>query len=376
MERNKLFTDIYDGKRPKRVPIILDLKWDAAITYRNMDLKRSLWDSSCIMDFMDPVSTEFQADKLPVGANTRPPLLYQLLGSKCIIMSESGTMQHPEVHSLKPEEYDEFIADPYKCMCEKLLPRLYSELDAPKGKAALTFAIAYKAKADVMAPMIKCMNEVTEKYGFCNIPGGGFTEAPFDFLADFIRSFSGISGDVRRYPAKVEAACEAILPHMLKVGLVPNSSNYSRTYIPLHMGPYLNQKQFDRFWWPTFASLMKGLDDAGAGVTLFVEQNWMRYIDYLCDLPGRVELLFEYGDPALTVEKVNGKHIIEGFYPSVLAQTGTKEQCLDKTKELLDILCRDGNYIFSFDKSFYSLKDPIRTNLHAILDYVLTNGIY
>ena len=32
------------------------------------------------------------------------------------------------------------------------------------------------------------------------------------------------------------------------------------------------------------------------------------------------------------------------FYPITLLGTGTKEQCIDKAKELLDILAPGGNY--------------------------------
>ena len=50
-ERNKLFTDLYDGIKPKRIPTFISITWDAAIKYSGMDLKRSQWDNSVTFDF-------------------------------------------------------------------------------------------------------------------------------------------------------------------------------------------------------------------------------------------------------------------------------------------------------------------------------------
>ncbi len=375
-ERNQLFIDLYDGKKPKRIPTFISITWDAAIRYCGMDLKRSQWDNSVTFEFMDKVAQDFPFDKAPVAAQLRHPLHYQLLGSKGIVQSSTGVMQHPEIHSMEVDEYDDFIKDPYKMMVEKFLPRLYSALDTTPEKAMLNFSKAYLAKTESWGNQVRSIGAVTEKYGFASFPPGGSTEAPFDFLADFLRSFTGVSGDVRRMPEKVAAACDALLPHMLKIGLVPTSSQYSRTFIPLHMGPFLNQKQFEKFWWPSFYELMKGLDAAGAGVRLFVESDWMRYLDFLEDLPGRVELQFEYGDEKLIAQKISSKHVVSGLFPITLLSTGTKEQCVDKAKYIIDTLGRDGNYLFNTDKSLFDLRGNIATNLRAVLDTFLTYGVF
>ena len=84
---------------------------------------------------------------------------------------------------------------------------------------------------------------------------------------------------------------------------------------------------------------------------------------------------FEYGDPQLTKKKIS-KHIITGFYPTVLLQTETKQKCIDKAKELLDILAPDGGYIFNVDKNIMSLKGSVAENYRAVLEYVSLHGNY
>ncbi len=76
--------------------------------------------------------------------------------------------------------------------------------------------------------------------------------------------------------------------------------------------------------------------------------------------------------------KLGNKHIISGFYPITLLQTGTKLQCLDKAKELLDILAPGGKYWWNADKSVMSIDadGKVAENLRVVLEYVYENGSY
>ena len=377
-ERQQLFTDLYEGRVPKRIPIYYNIGWEAAIQYAGYDLKEGQWDNSIVEDVYNKSCETFYSDVVPVAMTLRNPLHYQILKSKVIVMSSSGQMQHPEMECLQASEYDEFIEDPYKMMVDKLLPRIYGALDTTPGERALVLAKAFKAHNDENAFYGSIIGKMVDKYGYATIPTHGFGEAPFDFLADFLRSFSAVNLDTRRMPDKVIAACEAITPHMIKllVHMNPNPSIHKKGFIPLHMAPYLNQKQFEKFYWPTFKQVVEAMVEAGQGVDLFVEHDWMRYIDYLAELPGRIRMRFEYGDPKLVKEKLQGKHIISGLYPLTLLKTGTKQQCIDKAKELIDILAPGGGFMFEFDKSALSIDDVNVENLIAVVEYVRDYGVY
>ncbi|SNS97732.1 Uroporphyrinogen decarboxylase (URO-D) [Anaerovirgula multivorans] len=377
-DRQQLFTDLYEGRIPKRVPIMYNIGWEAAIQLAGHDLKQAQWDNSIVYDVYDKACSRLYGDLAPVAMTLRNPMHYQMLGAKAIIMSSSGQMQHPEIACLEPSEYDEFIQDPYKMMVDKLLPRLYKALDVSSGQKALTLGKAFKAYNDENVFYGATIGKIVEKYGYATIVTHGFGEAPFDFLADFLRSFSGINMDVRRMPDKVVEACEAITPHMIKllVHMNPNPSILKKGFIPLHMAPYLNNKQFEKFYWPTFKKVVEAMVEAGQGVDLFVEHDWMRFIDYLADLPGRIRMRFEYGDPKIIKEKLQGKHIISGLYPLTLLKTATKEECIDKAKELIDILAPGGGYMFEFDKSALSMDDVNIDNLIAVTEYVRDHAIY
>ncbi|MDA8224191.1 uroporphyrinogen decarboxylase [Desulfosporosinus sp.] len=375
-ERNQIFRDLFSGKTPKRVPISNPATQDFAIQHAGLDLAECQWDLTKLEPVYDKFCQDFYTDTYP-GGSIRIPSHYQILGSTPIVMSSSGFMQHPDVVGMLAEEYDQFIASPYDCIVETILPRLYTGFNGEPGKVAMTLAKAMRAQSDDLAYLGAIRGKMNAKYGFAAMIGA-LTEAPFDFMADFLRSFKGISGDVRRYPDKVAAACEAVLPLMIKKGTLPNPSMLGYTFIPLHMAPYLRDKDFATLYWPTFKKLVETLASMGQNVQLFVEQDWMRYLDYLYELPENTIMRFEYGDAKVIKEKLGKKHIISGLYPVTLLQTGTKQQCVDKAKELLDILAPGGRYWWQADKSIIHLEasGPVVENLKAVLDYVHENGTY
>lgn len=385
MDRQQDLADIYEGRIPKRIPIHLSFAFEASISYamrkgiveKGKNLRNIYWETDTWYDIFDCVNEAFYSD-IPLGPGAiRLPILYQILDAKSIIMGATGVMQHPEVHCLEPEEYDDFIKDPYYYMSEILMPKLYPALNTTPGRRGIVLAQAVKANSDQFGIIGSTMQKIGKKYGFTKNISGRST-APFDYLADFLRSFTGISKDMRRYPEKVIEACEALVPLMVKEGIPQKEvpPNY-RVMIPLHMGSFINDKQFEKFYWPSFKKIMDQLVESGAGVDLFVEDNWMRHMDYLKEFNGSVKMQFEYGDPKLVKEKLQGtKHVITGFFPIGLLQFGTAQQIKDKAKELIDILAPNGGFIFGFDKGLLTLDESIEKNLHVLIDFVRDYGVY
>lgn len=377
-ERTQLFRDLFDGKIPKRVPVSPSLTIEFAIQYAGKDLAEVQWNHQLLEEVYEKVCQDFVSDTNPAAMNLRNPVFYKLLGARNFIMSSSGFMQHPEICGLEAEEYDEFIASPYDCIMEKILPRIYTELDTNPAKRSIAFAKGFKGYYDELFAALGVIGKLTEKYGYSPIGGIELlTEAPFDFVADQLRGFKGITGDIRRYPDKVEAACEAVLPLMIKQGMPPHPpTKYGAAFIPLHMAPYIRPKDFERFYWPTFKKLVDGLAAQGQPSLLFVEHDWTRYVDYLYELPENTRMMFEYGDPKLIKDKLGDKHILTGFYPITLLKTGTKQQCIDKAKELIDILAPGGKYYFGFDKAIITADSVNLENIKAVLEYVSENAYY
>ncbi|MEA4901962.1 uroporphyrinogen decarboxylase family protein [Desulfitobacterium sp.] len=378
-ERTQIFHDVHDNKIPKRVPVNLSLPLEPLAGYGGIDLVEAQWDVSKCEPALDKLCRNFYSDICPGGTSLRYPGYYTPLESQSFVMGSNGTFQHPEVVGMLPEEYDDLIENPYNCLLEKVIPRQYKalKLDDPINMM-LSFTKAVLGYNAHMAEQGVLVSKYTEKYGYYSTSryGGGFTEAPFDFLADQLRSFKGISMDVRRMPEKVAEACEALYPITLKKGMPKVVSNYASVFIPLHMPTFMREKDFAKLWWPSFKRMVEEYASLGIHSRIFCEDNWDRYLDYLYELPTDTIMMFEYGTPKLIKEKLGKKHIITGLFPVTMLKTHSKQECVDYTKQLLDILAPGGKFIFSLDKNPISIGDVNMDTFNAVAETVRDYGVY
>lgn len=181
---------------------------------------------------------------------------------------------------------------------------------------------------------------------------------------------------MRRQPEKLLEAMEALMPYCIWMGKPRSISQLGCNMIMTHMAAFLNTKDFEKFYWPTFHKLCHIAAEQGQAMQIFLEGDWTRFIDHLQDLPQGTQLWMEYGDPQQFKDKLGKKMVLGGFYPLTLLRQSSKDQCIDKAKELIDILAPGGNYIFIFDKSALSPNDINPENYSAVLEYVIENGKY
>lgn len=380
-ERTQLFLDVWSNKIPKRVPVNVSLTFEAVAQFGELDLARTQWNPAQVAEAADKVCQAIYSDSCPAGTvSLRFPAHYEVLKSQSFIMSESGFVQHPEVVGMLPEEYDYLIEKPYECLVEKVIPRQFKALgldDPVKLAFVLAKAIAVK-NADVIAGA-GVSGQLTQKYGYSLGAGAGVSgssEAPMDYLADQLRSFTGIVKDIRRIPEKVIDGVEALFPIVYRKGTPARITEFSRVTYPLHMPTFLKQKDFEKFWWPSFFDTCNNHAAEGVSNGLWCEDNWMRFLDNLEDLPDNTQLIFEYGDPKTIKDKLGKKHIITGLFPINLIKNGTKQEVLDKAKEMIDILAPGGGYIFAFDKIIITADSVNMDNLAALTEFVRDYAVY
>ncbi|MEG0378874.1 MAG: uroporphyrinogen decarboxylase family protein, partial [Eubacterium sp.] len=208
------------------------------------------------------------------------------------------------------------------------------------------------------------------------LTANGFTETPYDFIADQLRGFGNISMDIRRHRSEIKEACEALLPLMFNMGLPETPHPEGNVFIPLHMPTFMREKDFVDIYLPTFKTLLEQYAALGVRCCLFCEDDWTRYADILMELPAGTQLLFEYGDAKVLKEKLGKKFILQGLYPVGLLKMGTKQQVIDKAKELLDTMMLGGGYSFAFDKEPMTLSEINLENWIALSEFVSEYGVY
>ena len=177
---------------------------------------------------------------------------------------------------------------------------------------------------------------------------GGFSSAPFDMIGDFIRGTKGIMFDMFRCPEKILAACEAITPITILMGVQSAmTSGIPFVFIPLHKGAdsFMSKEQFKIFYLPTFKKLLMGLIDAGLVPISFVEGSYNQRLDILLEagLPvGKTAWLFDQTDIRSAKEKFKGFACVGGNVPSSLFATGKPEEMETHCKHLIDTVGSGG----------------------------------
>ncbi len=382
-ERNQLFNDFYNNITPKRLPVSFGMHAFITAEIKNIDLKDMQFNYGLLGDVAEEVSQMFYSDMCPyrpIGMASRLPGCYQAIESQSFRMGDNGFMQHPDVVGMLEDEYDELIKDPYACILEKVLPRQHKALAATNGiKHSIALDQMAREDARQRAISMPFITALTDKFGYYQGPprgSGGFSAAPYDFLGDQLRSFSGISKDIRRNRSKVAEACEALLPLVFRLGLPDSPHPEGSVGMPLHMPTFMREKDFAEVWLPTFKRQVEQFAARGARLSAFCEDDWMRYLDYLQDLPAASVLKFEYGNPKLIKEKLGNKMIITGLFPVLLMRTGTKQQIIDKAKEILDIMMPGCGYLMEFDKAPLSIRDLNMDNFNALTEFLRDYAVY
>ena len=376
-ERMELKADLLGGKRPKRVLIYPQFSWEFACQLAGVDMMKAHYNfAESTEKAIDKVCETFPVDVAPTRS-LRFANVYQHLGARNWIMGSNGVIQHPEVATMDTEHYDEFIKAPYKTIVEKFLPKACAALEGDSTSVAMNLATAYGAYKNIAAVQMGIVGKMMAKYGLVpGFPNNQQIQAPFDFLADQLRGFTRVNMDTRRIPNKVKAAVDAITPMMIKMATPAVKRPGLISFIPLHLGPFLNEKIFKELFWPSMEELIVTLDKMGVACALFVEQDWTRFCPYLEKLPKSTIMYMEAGDPKIFTDTVGKEHVFGGFYDPTISLGRTKEECIDEMKRLLDIVMKTGKYYLTFDRSVMDIKSIDVSKIQAVLEWVAVNAKY
>jgi len=350
--------------------------------YAKVDRRAAYWDPTLLKDAIEELCRLIPSDTCIYSPTVYTPVSSQPLDAINRMMSSTGLMQHPNTQCMEPEEYDEFIEDPYAFIVDKCIPRLYKALCPDTNPGRYVFALTQEQHMRRLVAMKEgaMLQEINKKFGYPEGKRGSACRVPMDWIADQLRSFDGICLDIRKRRDKLIAALEACYPMLYKIGLHPNYPNVDRdamTSFQLHMASYLRVKDFAEVWLPTWKRQLEDYAALGMRCSAFMEHTWSEpLLDYMNELPVGTYFTFEATPPQLMKEKLGKRHVLGGGFPLSYLITCTKQEIIDKTKEWLDIMMPGGQYIFSFDKTPLSMSDVNLENLIAVCETVLEYGVY
>ena len=403
-ERTTRFIKAYKLEKPDRVPLILPAG-TYPLYYAGMTLKEGMQDNQKLCEAFRKFFQDFQCDTF-----TSPAMIPSAKASEIIdnlnvkwpghgLPDHASMLQFVEGEYMKADEYDLFLEDLTDYCLRYYLPRSLGALapfagfqptpyilgmaarflmpaGMPHVRAAYQAIIDYgEETAKWMGPLMQFNHEATAA-GYPTTFGGQ-SHAPFDIMADTLRGTKGIILDMYRQPEKLFAAMDKVTQMNIDVGIAgANMSGVPVVFFALHKGDdtFMSNKQYEKFYWPTFRKVIMGLIDEGLVPLLFAEGRYDNRLEIIKDLPkGKVVWHFDRTDMFRAKKILGDNACIAGNVPASLLITGEPKQVKEYCRKLIEVCGEGGGFILtggaSIDKG-----NP--DNLHAMTEAVMEYGVY
>ncbi|SFG54298.1 Uroporphyrinogen decarboxylase (URO-D) [Desulfotomaculum arcticum] len=381
-ERLERYTTAMNCGKPDKVPVSFGIgEW--VVKHKDKTLQEVFYDLDLSNNIVSELLPDLDVDIFGGGPCLWWPPMFDAMGSKLykfpgIGLEENSTFQYNEEEYMKPEDYDDFIANPTEWLVTNFLPRISTEFSDP-GSYRATVALIKGSAAFAMQGglMGAAWEKWTKEHGVVG-QGAGFTKAPFDTLGDALRSMKGILLDLRRRPEKVLAACDAITPHNINQGVAgPGADTRFPCFAPLHRGayPFLNPYQWDTFYWPSLKATIEGLWAQGKRMFFFAEGDWTPYLEKIAELPEK-SIIFDIDttDAKKAKEILGGRFCLQGGVPTTLLTYGTPQEVKEHVKRVIDELAVDGGFILAAGGVI--MGDAKKENILAMAEAAREYGVY
>ncbi|MCB8926022.1 MAG: hypothetical protein H6652_10410 [Ardenticatenaceae bacterium] len=399
-ERITRLRQAYDLEHPDR--IIADISMGAgefAVRRKGITGKDIVYNHEKLREPLLEFHNEFQPD-VSVGLLPYPGKVMDMLDYQTYIwggqkLPDEMVIQAVEGEYMRPDEYREFAADPTNFWLKKYLPRVMPKL-APLAMLTEFPRVSENVDIiDMMVPfglppfqeMLKTLmdagNELMKTLAVVGqtgamIAGAGFpgmglniVKTPFDYLGDTLRGTKGILTDMYRRPDDLLAACEAYVPVLINaiVNASDRNSAPAAMYV-LHKGAdaFMSQKQFEKFYWPTWKQVMLGLYEEGITSYLFIEGSYNNRLENLAEMPEKSLVChFDQTDMRRVKEVLSDKFTIAGNVPASLMSTGSAEDVRACCDDLVELFEDAPGYIMAFGCGF---EMTTAEKIHAVQDSV------
>ena len=282
---------------------------------------------------------------------------------------------------LRFDEYGEFTEDPTAFLFNKWLSRNTTRVRARGEPVGFDHNLALVAGALAYANYMNAFGPAAYRLKYeagVVSANSGMIKAPLDILADKFRGFLNVCVEATEHPAKVRAACEALMPHILANALgAADPDKKAPITIWAHRGcvPFISPKIFDGIFWPTLKPIFEEIIRQGYQILFYGEGNWEYHYDRLLELPeGGIIYHLDKGDPALAAKKLKQKFAISGGVSYDVLARGDPGGVRRHLKELFAVMKGGGGYILDAGALMLSDIDP--QNVKAAVEYTMEHGVY
>ncbi len=364
-------------KKPERIPNI-----SFFVTWKILDAGYKLTEAMSDYDIMEKFvlyhMQHYRFDQVfDVGVRNAYRVSKAMQSSSYIVDDDAEVVSYKDFAYCKPEETDQFAANYYKFLWEVGMPRKFPwwGKDAPLS----VIQNAYNEQNQFFAFSQHIRQVLYEDLG---IPFNGapnpYATISMETVLAYVFGMRGVAIMMRRDKGKLHAVLDALdalffTPQLEKLKQIEGPNlNYSFDYIAAILAHnFMNISQWEEFYWPYLKKVLDVLAEKKCNCVLFMEGSALRFADYFKDYPkGLITLLPEQDDVFELRKAMPNVAILGGMKNSMLGN-GTKQECLDYAKRLIDELGADGGYLFSQDKMGSYRIDANPENLKAVCDFVL-----
>jgi len=286
-----------------------------------------------------------------------------------------------EAAFMRVEEYDALIEDPTGFLYAVWLPRVTAAIRAPglPDAVARDFSLVKGAMAmsQFFHEWVQQERRLRDECG--TVPAiAGMLKAPLDLLADKLRGYIGLAEDLMVRPAKVRAACEALMPHLEYIARVtadPQRNVPIGFWMHRSCVPLISPQHFDEIAWPTLKPIIEALWSRGHQTLFYAEGRWDHHLEAFAALPEwSIVFHLDRTDPDKARRALGNKFCLSGGVPNTLLSCGTPNEVRGCCRRLIELLAGDGGYIM--DASAIIQNDAKVENLRALTEATLEHGVY
>jgi hypothetical protein len=314
---------------------------------------------------------------------------------------DASGFQYVEGEYMRADEYDALIKDPTGFMMRTYMPRVFGAFEPYKMFPSLVMITEQPALGFIpfaMPPLqaaqltlidigkeIGQWNKLAFEFtrrgmelGFPMSLRGGFAKAPFDTLGDTLRGTKGIMMDLFRQPEKILEAVDVIANITIEAAMASvNSTKGLIVVFPLHKGAdgWMNDKQFETFYWASLKKVINALINEGIQVSLFAEGSFNTRLESVNEFPkGTVCWFFDKTDMARAKKILGDKCCLQGNVPSSLLVAGTPRDVKEHCRKLIEVCGKGGGYILS--SGAVGVDEAKLDNLKAMVQAAKEYGVY
>lgn len=361
-------------KQADRMPVAFYTTFWLA-KYAGMSIKDNMYDYGRVTDAIEKACLEFEPDLMG------PQMLASAVG-KVLETSEFKQLQWPghgvgdhqpyqylDREYMLAEEYDDFLLDPTAFFLSTYLPRVAGVYDGLQPLAGLTgiayFGLAFATINFALPPFQQAIAKLTNagntalefaqhnlmiehKLKCMGFPYSktNFTFAPYDMVADYMRGAKGMMTDIFRHKDKLPAVFDKVKRLCLRQTVASAKQTGNKlVFIPIHWAPdaFMSQKQFEKFWWPSFREYMISLIDAGLIPMPLWEADCTKRLEIIKDVPpGKCIYWFERTDMVKAFEVLGDVVALRGNVSGSTLNLGTPDDVDAEVKRLVDNVWNKG----------------------------------